>query len=287
MQADVLTSGMVGAEVEFSFSDEWDALIKTAVFIAGEEKRVVLEAKWHDNICAIPHECLADPELHLLVGVYGTAADGSLVIPTVYADLGMIWVGTSPDAESGAAATPALWEQLQAQINLKENAANKVTSLSPSCTDAQYPSAKAVYEAMDSLASLPVVIEGAISADNSEVTISTENAWQKVYDAWNDERHPIVMLRVDGEVIAYLSGLSSVDGPSGPLGLALFTTPSSYLLSSTPPHCIWLFEDGTSIFMSSLDTHMSDVSDGAVENRVIKAYVDEQVGNINTLLETI
>ena len=95
------------------------------------------------------------------------------------------------------------------------------------------------------------------------------------------------MLRVDGEVIAYLSGLSSVDGPSGPLGLALFSTPSSYLLSSTPPHCIWLFEDGTSIFMSSLDTHMSDVSDGAVENRVIKAYVDEQVGNINTLLAAI
>lgn len=124
-----------------------------------------------------------------------------------------------------------------------------------------------------------VVIEGAISADSSEVTISTENAWQKVYDAWNDERHPIVMLRVDGEVIAYLSGLSSVDGPSGPLGLALFTTPSSYLLSSTPPHCIWLFEDGTSIFMSSLDAHMSDVSDGAVENRVIKAYVDEKTAN--------
>lgn len=132
-----------------------------------------------------------------------------------------------------------------------------------------------------------VVIEGAIGADNSEVIISTENAWQKVYDAWNDERHPLVMLRVDGEVIAYLSGLSSVDGPSGPLGLALFSTPSSYLLSSTPPHCIWLFEDGTSIFMSSLDTQMSDVSDGAVENRVIKAYVDEQVGNINTLLAAI
>lgn len=124
-----------------------------------------------------------------------------------------------------------------------------------------------------------VVIEGSIGADNSEVIISTDNAWQKVYDAWNDERHPIVMLRVDGEVIAYLSGLSSVDGPSGPLGLALFSTPSSYLLSSTPPHCIWLFEDGTSIFMSSLDTHMSDVSDGAVENRVIKAYVDEKTAN--------
>ena len=36
-----------------------------------------------------------------------------------------------------------------------------------------------------------------------------------------------------------------------------------------------------------LDNMMSDTSTNAVQNRVIKAYVDEQVGNINTLLETI
>lgn len=36
-----------------------------------------------------------------------------------------------------------------------------------------------------------------------------------------------------------------------------------------------------------LDNMMSDTSTNAVQNRVIKAYVDEQVGNINALLETI
>lgn len=278
---------MVGAEVEFSFSDEWGSLTKTAVFIAGEEQRVVVEAGWRDNICTIPYECLAEPDLHLLVGVYGTSGDGRIVIPTVYADLGMIWVGASTDGETAAPATPALWEQLQAQINLKENAANKVTSLSGTSTDAQYPSAKAVYDALESLMGRSVLIEGTISADQEEVTISTENAWQKITDAWNDERHPLVMLRLDGEMVAYLSVVSSIDAPSGELGVALFSLPSCKMLNSTPPRSIWLFEDGTSIFMSSLDYQMSDVSDGAVENRSIKAYVDEQVGNINTLLAAI
>lgn len=284
---ETLTSGMIGARVQFTFSEDWDELSKMAVFKAGDVTKSVVQSEWSDGVCTIPHEVLFTPYEKLYIGVYGTDANNNIVVPTVWAFVGKVRNGVSSDAESSTEPTLPVWAQMQTQVNLKESLSNKVTSLSAESTDEQYPSAKAVYEAMDSLASLPVVIEGAISADNSEVTISTENAWQKVYDAWNDERHPLVMLRVDGEVIAYLSGLSSVDGPSGPLGLALFSTPSSYLLSSTPPHCIWLFEDGTSIFMSSLDTHMSDVSDGAVENRVIKAYVDEQVGNINALLETI
>lgn len=143
---------MVGAEAEFIFSDEWKPLIKTAVFIAGSEKRVVLEAAWRDNICTIPHECLAAPGVHLSVGVYGTDASGSLVIPTFYADLGMIWPGTEPDGETGAQASPELWAQLQAQLDLKESAGNKVTSLSEESTDSQYPSAKAVREYVGSYA---------------------------------------------------------------------------------------------------------------------------------------
>lgn len=275
---------MVGAEVEFCFSDEWESLVKTAVFIAGEEKRVVIEAKWLDNICTIPHECLAEPDLHLLVGVYGAAADGSLVIPTVYADLGMIWVGTSPDAESGAEATPELWAQLQSQINLKESLANKVTSLSAASTDAQYPSAKAVYDALSALEIGTVVIEGTVSDNMSELTITTGNAWQKVYDAWNDPKHPTVILRLSGVLVAYLTTVDELDED---LGVAMFSIPSSYMFNGTPPYCIWLFQNGTTIITSTLDTMMSDTSDAAVQNKVIKAYIDEQIGNINTLLSAI
>ena len=238
----MLTSGMVGAEVEFLFSDEWAPLIKTAVFIAGSQKRVVLEAAWRDNICIIPHECLAESDVHLLVGVYGTNIGGSLVIPTVYADLGMIWTGADADGETGAEASPELWAQLQAQLDLKESSENKVTFLSEASTDEQYPSSKAVYEAIAAGGS--VVIEGTVSDDMSEVTITTPDAWTLVSEAWNSEKRPLVVLRLSDDLCAYLTSVSTmtVDGQS--TGMALFSLPPVRHLGSTPPYSIWLDESG-------------------------------------------
>lgn len=46
---------------------------------------------------------------------------------------------------------------------------------------------------------------------------------------------------------------------------------------------IALEENGTSL---TLDSVMSDTSSNAVENRVIKAYVDNQVGEFETALDT-
>ena len=238
----MLTSGMVGAEVEFLFSDEWAPLIKTAVFIAGSQKRVVLEAAWRDNICIIPHECLAESDVHLLVGVYGTNIGGSLVIPTVYADLGMIWTGADADGETGAEASPELWAQLQAQLDLKESSENKVTFLSEASTDEQYPSSKAVYEAIAAGGS--VVIEGTVSDDMSEVTITTPDAWTLVSEAWNSEKRPLVVLRLSDELCAYLTSVSTITVDGQSTGMALFSLPPVRHLGSTPPYSIWLDESG-------------------------------------------
>ena len=238
----MLTSGMVGAEVEFLFSDEWAPLIKTAVFIAGSQKRVVLEGAWRDNICIIPHECLAESDVHLLVGVYGTNIGGSLVIPTVYADLGMIWTGADADGETGAEASPELWAQLQAQLDLKESSENKVTFLSEASTDEQYPSSKAVYEAIAAGGS--VVIEGTVSDDMSEVTITTPDAWTLVSEAWNSEKRPLVVLRLSDELCAYLTSVSTITVDGQSTGMALFSLPPVRHLGSTPPYSIWLDESG-------------------------------------------
>ena len=233
---------MVGAEVEFLFSDEWAPLIKTAVFIAGSQKRVVLEAAWRDNICIIPHECLAESDVHLLVGVYGTNIGGSLVIPTVYADLGMIWTGADADGETGAEASPELWAQLQAQLDLKESSENKVTFLSEASTDEQYPSSKAVYEAIAAGGS--VVIEGTVSDDMSEVTITTPDAWTLVSEAWNSEKRPLVVLRLSDDLCAYLTSVSTITVDGQSQGVALFSLPPIRQLGSTPPYSIWLDESG-------------------------------------------
>ena len=252
---------MVGAEVEFLFSDEWAPLIKTAVFIAGSQKRVVLEGAWRDNICIIPHECLAESDVHLLVGVYGTNIGGSLVIPTVYADLGMIWTGADADGETGAEASPELWAQLQAQLDLKESSENKVTFLSEASTDEQYPSAKAVYEAIAAGGS--VVIEGTASDDMSEVTITTPDAWTLVSEAWNSEKRPLVVLRLSDVLCAYLTSVSTWTIDDQSTGMALFSIPPLRHLNSTPPYSIWLDESGGAVILPVESVNGADGEDGA------------------------
>ena len=98
-----LTSGMVGATVTFSFSDErWDALRKIAVFRSGTVCRDVEESAWRDGTCVIPWECLTLPGERLLVGVYGLDEAGNVAIPTVYADCGWIWPGADPTGDPAA-----------------------------------------------------------------------------------------------------------------------------------------------------------------------------------------
>ena len=277
----MLTSGMVGAEVEFLFSDEWAPLIKTAVFIAGSQKRVVLEGAWRDNICIIPHECLAESDVHLLVGVYCTNIGGSLVIPTVYADLGMIWTGADADGETGAEASPELWAQLQAQLDLKESSENKVTFLSEASTDEQYPSAKAVYEAIAAGGS--VVIEGTASDDMSEVTITTPDAWTLVSEAWDSEKRPLVVLRLSDDLCAYLTSVSTmtVDGQSQ--GVALFSLPPIRQLGSTPPYSIWLDESGGAAI---LPVESINGADGIGIRSVEQTVTSTVDGGINVITVT-
>lgn len=269
LQTGKLASGMVGAEVEFLFSDEWKPLIKTAVFIAGDEKRVVFEAEWRDNICTIPHECLAKPDVHLLAGVYGTNSGGSLVIPTVYADLGIIWPGADTEGETGAAASPELWAQLKAQFDLAEKTENKATELSSASTDGQYPSAKAVYDAIAASRDV-LIIAGTLGADQSTITVTTPNAFQLVAEAWSDAKHPLVAFRIDDEAYAYLSAFSA--DPA----MAIFSIPAAKLFHSTPPRTIILDGGNTAMMLEALDSQMSDTSTAAVQNKVVKKYVDDK-----------
>ena len=277
----MLTSGMVGAEVEFLFSDEWAPLIKTAVFIAGSQKRVVLEGAWRDNICIIPHECLAESDVHLLVGVYGTNIGGSLVIPTVYADLGMIWTGADADGETGAEASPELWAQLQAQLDLKESSENKVTFLSEASTDEQYPSSKAVYEAIAAGGS--VVIEGTVSDDMSEVTITTPDAWTLVSEAWNSEKRPLVVLRLSDDLCAYLTSVSTITVDGQSQGVALFSLPPIRQLGSTPPYSIWLDESGGA---SILPVEGINGADGVGIQSVKQTVTSTEDGGANIITVT-
>lgn len=110
---ELLTSGSIGAKVTFSFSSEWAELSKTAVFTNGKKTIDVIENAWDGTSCVIPHECLSVPFAVLKIGVYGINSDGTLAIPTAYADCGTIHLGADPTGDESADPTLPVWEQIK------------------------------------------------------------------------------------------------------------------------------------------------------------------------------
>lgn len=107
-QRETIASGSVNAyPVRFEFSEDWNGLARTAVFQAGGESRSVLLDGGGDAV--IPWEVLAVPGRRLLAGVCGTRG-GTVVLPTVWADLGPVQVGAAVD-QPAQPPVPDLWEQ--------------------------------------------------------------------------------------------------------------------------------------------------------------------------------
>ena len=122
-RAELLTSGMVGLQCKFIFDDAWDGLAKTAVFLAGNEQRNVLLTS---DSCTVPWEVLKLPGYQLTVGVYGTNTDGTLVVPTVYANCGAIATGADLSGDEGVDPTPTLANQIMAAVCTAMETANGV-----------------------------------------------------------------------------------------------------------------------------------------------------------------
>lgn len=111
-QNEILTSGMVGKEVQILFDSSWSGLSKTLVFRCDGICRTVDGSL---SPVTIPEDVLFRPFRKLYVGVYGTDEAGTLVIPTLMAEGPMICYGADPTEDSGAADLP-VWKTLQEQI---------------------------------------------------------------------------------------------------------------------------------------------------------------------------
>ena len=106
---ETLTSGMVGKQVKFEFSEEWDRLKKTAVYAAGGVVRVSLNV---GEVDTIPAEVLAKPMHNLYVGIYGESDDGTLIIPTIRARGPGIKPGANPNADPSTDPALPVWTQI-------------------------------------------------------------------------------------------------------------------------------------------------------------------------------
>ena len=112
MLREPLTSGMVGQPIHFEYSHDFDGLALTAVFTNSKTTVDVLNP---GNQCVIPHEVLDTVGEVVKVGIYATRGD-ELVIPTVYATIGVVQKGADPSGDASADPTLPVWAQTQAMI---------------------------------------------------------------------------------------------------------------------------------------------------------------------------
>ena len=124
-----VVSGTVGLTVDFIFDDAWEGLNKTAVFRANGKSLDVLNVT---NAVAVPWELLKNPGCRLWAGVYGTNFDGSLQIPTIWADLGIIQPGADPSGDESADPTLPVWEQIRAEVGDIEAALDSIIAIQES-----------------------------------------------------------------------------------------------------------------------------------------------------------
>ena len=112
VQSEPLTSGMVGQPIHFEYSHDFDGLAVTAVFTDGKNTVDVVNP---GNECIIPHEVLTTVGAIVKVGVYAVRGN-ELVIPTIYAHIGVVLKGADPSGDVSIDPTLPIWAQTQALI---------------------------------------------------------------------------------------------------------------------------------------------------------------------------
>lgn len=116
-----LTAGMVGAPIEFDFSEEWNGLGKTAVFRCDGERDVILGA---DKMYVVPHEILTTPGMDVEVGVYAVKEDGTTwPSPTPFCRIGRLEEGADPSGDESYPPTPDVGAQAIAAASTAMQAA--------------------------------------------------------------------------------------------------------------------------------------------------------------------
>lgn len=109
VETEKITAGRVGLRCGFTFDSAWDGLAKTAVVSGVVRRDRVLVG---DEI-EVPGECLIKENFLLRIGVVGKNGDGTVVIPTVWANFGKILPSAEESGETPAEPTPDVVAQIQ------------------------------------------------------------------------------------------------------------------------------------------------------------------------------
>lgn len=111
MTDDLITSGSIGIPVEFELSEDFDDLQCMAIFQgSGTQMEVALMV---DRACVVPSEVVEKSGGNLRIGIYGRDGAGTVVIPTIYANVDRIRPGVAPDGVTPSPPTPDWTAQVQ------------------------------------------------------------------------------------------------------------------------------------------------------------------------------
>lgn len=110
--------GIVGAVVSIEYTDPaWDGLQKTVVFRSAVTKDVLAAG----NEAVVPAEVVSRAGVNLYMGVYGVGADGRMVIPTIWTELGLIHGAAAPSGDTSSDPSLPVWAQIQGMIGDLDN----------------------------------------------------------------------------------------------------------------------------------------------------------------------
>lgn len=235
----LLTSGMVGIPVTITYDSAWDGLTKAVVCRGGSVIRTILDV---GDAATVPHECMI-ANATLQIGVEGRNADGTLVIPTVWARCGLICSGANADADPSTDPTLPVWAQIESKIGSLDNLntqakENLVAAINEALTQGGGEvDPKAVQQIVDDYlaANPPTVTEtdptvpawakqpekpsytadevGALSAETLPEAINTALAQAKASGEFDGPQGPAGPKGDTGD-----TGPQGIQGPAGPQG---------------------------------------------------------------------
>lgn len=108
-----LPQGLTGAYITIEYADPmWNSLVKTVVFKGSK----TIDVRTDDTRIEIPQEVLQTPGKRVYVGFYGTGVDETVIVPTVWAELGTIVHATDPSGDESTNPVLPMWAQLAGEF---------------------------------------------------------------------------------------------------------------------------------------------------------------------------
>ena len=113
-----LTSGMVGIPITIEYDETWDGLTKNLMCRCSPWGSDDGEIRTRLNVgeaSTVAHEVMQS-DMYLYLGVEGFNADGTLVIPTAWANCGKIEYGANTCEDPSTDPELTVWNQIQAEM---------------------------------------------------------------------------------------------------------------------------------------------------------------------------